>query len=105
MKIRAAQFVKEKITAEATTAKTQIAKENALKQIEVRTELIAKSTEDEERFQRDAENLLKTSEASRQRSAELERRIKSMEARTDSLYQQIQTLTLERLRNAVSVPQ
>ena len=105
MKIRAAQFVKEKITAEATTAKTQIAKENALKQIEVRTELIAKSTEDEERFQRDAENLLKTSEASRQRSAELERRIKSLEARTDSLYQQIQTQTLERLRNAVPVHQ
>ena len=101
MKIRAAQFVKEKITAEATTAKTEVAWQDALKQIEVRTELIAKSTEDEERFKRDAGNLLKTNEASRQRSAELERQIKSLEAKTDSQYKQIQTQTLERLRNAV----
>ena len=101
MKIRAAQFVKEKITAEATTAKTEVAWQDALKQIEVRTELIAKSTEDEERFKRDAGNLLKTNEASRQRSAGLERQIKSLEAKTDSQYKQIQTQTLERLRNAV----
>ena len=105
MKLRAAQFVEEKITAEATTEKTKVALADAEKQIEVRTDLIEKSTEDEERFKRDIANLLTTNQNLRQRLAELERRVENLKTRTDWQYQQIQTRTLERLRGAVSVSQ
>ncbi len=105
MRIRAARFVDESITAQATTAKTEVALNDAKKQIDVRTDLISKSTEDEERFQRDAENLVRTNQTLEQRSAELEEQIKNRQTRIDWQYQQIQSQTLERVRSAVSISQ
>lgn len=105
IKVREARFVKETIIAKATIAKAEVALSDANKQIVVRTELINKNTQDEERFNRDVENIRATNEASRVQTAELERQIKSLQAKTDSQYKQIQTQTLERLRNAISVHQ
>ena len=105
MKIRGAQFEEETITAQATTAKTQVALADARKQIEALTEIVDKSTEDKERFERDTKNLLKINEALRQHSVKLEQQIENLKARTDWQYQQIQTQTLEKLRRAVSVRQ
>ena len=105
MKLRAAQFAEETIVTQATTEKTQVALADAGKQIEVRTDLIDKSTEDEDRFKRDGENLLKTNEALRLQSEQLERRIEQLKAKTDSQYQQIQTRALNSLQSAVSVGQ
>jgi len=104
-RIRAAQFVQETATAQATTAQTQIALEDANKQIEVRTDLIDKRTQDGERFKRDTENLTKTNEAMRGQSAKLKQQIENLKVKTDWQYKQIQTQTVERLRNAVSVSQ
>ena len=103
MRIRAGKFVEETIIAAATTAQTQVALADARKQIEVRTDLIDKSTQDEERFKRDSENLLRTNEAMRGRLAELKQQIENLEAKTASQYKQIQTQSLERLRSATSV--
>ena len=105
MKLQAAQFAEETIVTQATTEKTQVALADAGKQIEVRTDLIDKSTEDEDRFKRDAENLLKTNEALRLLLGQLERRNEQLKAKTDSQYQQIQTRALNSLQSAVSVGQ
>ena len=103
MKLRAARFDQEIIVTQATTAKTQAAIKNAGQQIEVRTDLLAKSTEDEERLTKDAQNLTATLERMRQRSNEKAQQIEAAKAKNDSLYQRIKGLMLQRLRSAVSV--
>lgn len=105
MKIRAAQFEEESITAKATTAKTVIALGDAREQEKVRADLIEKSTEDGEKFARDSENLKNTNNSKKQQSAQLAQQIATMESRIDSQYQQIQSETLERVRSAVSIVQ
>ena len=103
MKLRAARFDQEIIVTQATTAKTQAAIKNAGQQIEVRTDLLAKSTEDEERLTKDAQNLTATLERMRQRSNEKAQQIEAAKAKNDSLYQRIKDQMLQRLRSAVSV--
>ena len=102
-KIRIAKFADEIITSETTTVKTQAALKDAREQIEVRTDLLTKNTEDEEKFTKDSENLQQINESFKQRSAELAQEIKTRKEKIDSLYQQIQTQAVERLRAAVSV--
>ena len=105
MKLRAERFAKETITSQATTAKTAIALKDARRQIEIRTDLLAKSVEDEERFTRDSQNLKATIQSRQQRSSELAQQIEAVKAKNDSLYQQIQNRMLQQLRSAVSVRQ
>lgn len=103
MKLRVAKFDEEIIIAQATIEKTKIALKDAREQINVRTDLLAKSTEDEERFTKDAEALRQSNTSKQLQSNELDQQIANLSVRIDSLYQQIQSRTLEKLRSAVSV--
>ena len=102
-KIRIAKLEDEIATSQATAAKTQAALQDTVEQTTVRTDLIAKNTEDEEGFTKDSENLTQANESLKQRSDTLVQKIKQRKARIDSLYQQIKTRALEDLRGAVSV--
>ena len=102
-KIRIAKLEDEIATSQATTAKTEIALKDTRSQIDVRTDLIAKNTEDEEGFTKDSERLSQTNESLKQRSDTLTQQIEQRKEKIDSLYQQIKTRALERLRRAVSV--
>ena len=102
-KIRITKLEELIITAKATAEKTQVALKDAQEQIEVRTDLLTKITEDEEGLTQDDQNLRKTNEALKQQSVELAEQIKNREAKIESLYEKIKNQALESLRNAVSV--
>lgn len=102
-KIRIATLEAEIATSQATAEKTEAALKDTKAQIDVRTDLLAKNTEDEEGFTKDSENLKQTNESLDQRSAEMAEQIKNRKVRIESLYQQIKTRSLEKLRSAVSV--
>ena len=102
-KVRIAKLEDEIVTAQATIVKTKAAIDKAKEQINVRTDLLSKNTEDKEGFEKDSGALQQTNASFKEQSAELAREISEREAKIESLYQQIQTRALERLRAAVSV--
>ena len=102
-KIRIAKLEDEIVTAKATIVKTRAAIAKAKEQDNVRTDLLSKNTEDKEGFEKDSQTLQQTNASFKEQSAELAREISEREAKIESLYQQIQTRALERLRAAVSV--
>jgi len=102
-KIRIATLESETATSEATAAKTEAALKDTKAQIDVRTDLLAKNTEDEEGFAKDLETLIQANKSLEQRSAERAQQIKNRKVRIESLYQQIKAQALAKLRGAVSV--
>ena len=102
-RLRVANLEEEIIKAQETVTKTEIALKDAREQINIRTELLEKGTEDEERFTRDSDTLRQANASFTQQSEQLAMEIKTRKQKIDSLYQQIKAQALAELRGAVTV--